>query len=425
MSMYSDSNVTTHYLDPKTFAVATHLNSVGRVNFELDGQKLAYLPNLRLLNVGVSSNGPHLYNRLLGAYSVIRTIRLMDGNTELSALNFAQMYRGFLNVNHPNAKNETVKSHLAQNSLGWTINGITRKVQRIERVDGATAVPSTSALGYLDLREMFPMLNSVSHLPTAVFRNLNIQIELQSSLDRQVLVNVAAHLTSERPILAVDVLENPKIVSKLNGALQSARWLEVEHDQFIIPQSALNGVGAPQQGVVQEVNVRLQGFNGKHLERLLICKEIANPLVELNGNAQRGFGRYSSQACYQQELQCRVNGRNVFPSNGIVGNNERTAFLIDSYGDFTAYPGFNQYGFSRADALITNGADYRGQLDYMGVYLGEYINDLQINYRRTGLTDASVKRATTAQLIAHCYAEVSKQIVIRPDGSYLIQYAQN
>ena len=91
MSFYSDSNVQTHYFDPKTYAEGTHLNSSGRVNFELDGTKLAYLPNMRILNVGVSSNGAHIYNRLVGAYSMIRTIRLLDGNTELSALNEAQL----------------------------------------------------------------------------------------------------------------------------------------------------------------------------------------------------------------------------------------------------------------------------------------------------------------------------------------------
>ena len=99
MSFYSDSNVQTHYIDPKTYLQATHLNQSGRINFELDGNQLAYLPNMRLLNVGVSSNGAHLYNKLLGGYSLIKNIRLMDGNAELCALNEQQLYRGFLNLN--------------------------------------------------------------------------------------------------------------------------------------------------------------------------------------------------------------------------------------------------------------------------------------------------------------------------------------
>jgi hypothetical protein len=93
----------------------------------------------------------------------------------------------------------------------------------------------------------------------------------------------------------------------------------------------------------------------------------------------------------------------------------------------TVYPGFNLYGFVAAN-IIEDGVDYRGQLDYMGVYLGEYINDLQINYSRTGLqatAGAGLKRATTDRLNAHCFAEVAKQIIIRPDGSYIIEYSQN
>ncbi len=426
MSFYSDSNVRTHYIDPKTYLQGTHLNNGGRVNFELDGNQLAYLPNMRLLNVGVSSNGAHIYNRLLGGYSLIRNIRLMDGNAELCALNEQQLYRGFLNLNNPNAKNETVKSVLARNSLGSTIQGATRTINRIQVVAGATAVEATTASSWLDLRELFPMLNSVSHLPTAVFKNLNIQIEYQSSLDRQILIDVTAHLSSLRPILAVDVMTNPNIVNKLNKGLTSARWLEVEHDRFIIPQSANDGA-AGDQNLVQEVNVKINGFNAKHIERVLIVKEIANASKELNGNAVRGYGRYSSQACFKQVVQARVNGRNVFPRNGISGNNERSAYLIDAWGDFTAFPGFNQYGFASA-AIQVNGADFRGQSDYIGMYIGEYINDLQINYSRTGLQQgggAGAKRATTDQLNAHVYAEVAKQIIIRPNGTYNIEYAQN
>ena len=147
-----------------------------------------------------------------------------------------------------------------------------RKISRVELVRGATTVVANSASGWLDLRDIFPMLNSVSHLPTAVFKNLNIQIEYSTLLDRQLLVDTTAHITSKRPILAVDVLQNPKIVAKLNGQLKSARWLELEHDQFNIPVSANDG-GANDQNLLQSVNPKINAFNNKHVERILITKE--------------------------------------------------------------------------------------------------------------------------------------------------------
>ena len=427
MSFYSDSNVGTQYVDPKSFIEGTHLNQSGRVNFERDGTSLAFLPNMRLLNVGCSSNGAHLYNRLVGAYAIINNIRLLDGKTELSACNVAHLIQGFKNINRTNSHSEAVDSKLSQNSLGWEVQGADRKISRVEQVRGATTVVANSASGWLDLRDIFPMLNSVSHLPTAVFKNLNIQIEYSTLLDRQLLVNTTAHITSKRPILAVDVLQNPKIVAKLNGQLKSARWLELEHDQFNIPVSANDG-GANDQNILQSVNPEINAFNNKHVERILIAKEYQNPLKAVSSGLQVGFGRYASPACFKQVVNFRVNGRNIFPRNGITGNNERLAYLIDAWGDCLAYPSSNQFGMAGIGNVVTDGADYVGQLDYIGGYIGEYINDLVINYSRVGLQgDGGVDdpRPATDALIAHVYAECAKQLIVNPDLSYNIEYAQN
>ena len=426
MSFYSDSNVGTQYIDPKSFIAGTHLTGSGRVNFELDATASAYLPNMRLLNVGVSSNGAHLYNRLVGAYAIIRNIRLMDGKTELSACNEFQIIQGFKNINRPNSHSEVVDSKLSQNSIGWEIQGSNRKIGRVEIVRGATALEATSYRGWLDLRDVFPMLNSVSHLPTAVFKNLNIQIEYASLLDRQILVNVASHINTIRPLLAVDVLQNPAIVAKLNGQLKSARWLELEHDQFNIPVSTNDG-GANDQLLLQSVNPKINAFNNKHIERILIAKEFQNPLKATTGGAQVGFGRYASPCAFRQQVNFRVNGRNIFPRNGITGNNERLAYLIDAWGDCTAYPSSNQFGIDGIDDVLDDGADYGGQLDYIGGYIGEYVNDLVINYQRTGLQatqGADAPRPATDAMVAHVYAECAKQLIVNPDLSYNIEYAQ-
>lgn len=426
MSFYSDGNVQTLYIDPKTYIPATHLAQNGRLTFELDGNNLAYLPNMRLLNVGVHSNGAHLYNRLTGAYALIRNIRLLDGKTELSALNECAIYKGFLNANQSNSKNEVVDSILSQSSLGLTILGTTRRVSRVQKTVGATALAATTNLGWLDLRELFPILNAVSHLPTAIFPNLNIEIELHAALDRQLLIDVTAEITSIRPLLAVDMLMNPSIVDRLNQGMTSARWLEVEHDFFVIPVAPADG-GANSQGIRQHTNVKLNGYNRKHIERFMIAKEFQNPLKTLNGNAQRGFGRYSSPAAYQQNVQFRINGRNILPGQGLTGNNERLSYLVDTYGDFVAYPGSNVYA-EDTGPIMTDGADYLGQLDYIGCYFGEYIDDLQINYSRVGLQHggaAGDANAATDGLNAHVFAEVAKNLIINKDGSYIIEYAQN
>jgi len=426
MAFYSDGNVQTMYIDPRTYISATHLQGNGRITFELDGNSLAYLPNMRMLNVGVTSNGAHFYNKLVGAYSLIKNIRLLDGKTELSALTEVGIYQGFLNANSKNAKSECVDSMLNRNSLGWSVLGSDRRIGRVQKTETATALPATTALGWLDLRNVFPILNSVSHMPTAVFKNLNIEIEYDVGLGRQILHDDRAHVSTQRPILAVDVLMNPKIVNRLNSGMKSARWLEVEHDFFIIPQSTHNG-GQADQGIRQNVDVKLNGFNRKHVERFMFSKEYQNTAKTIANNNQIGFGRYGSPACFKQNVQFRINGRNILPGQGLTGNNQRLAYLVDTYGDFVSYPGSNQYALASQN-IMRDGLTYVGNLDYIGCYFGEYIDDLQINYSRVGLQHgggANDPNATTDALNAHVFAEVAKQLIINSDGSYVVEYSQN
>ena len=88
---YNQGTITTEYVDPTIYV------QNNRCTFELDGTKEGYLPNMRLLNIGISqAQGVQgAYNRLLGALSVIKNIRLMDGRTELSALRQPREYMGF------------------------------------------------------------------------------------------------------------------------------------------------------------------------------------------------------------------------------------------------------------------------------------------------------------------------------------------
>lgn len=424
MSFYSDDNVKTRYLDPKIYVPAN--DGGGRCTFELDQNEVAYLPNMRLTNLGITIGAINDYNPQLGALSLIRNIRLMDGKVELCAVNDFRFHRGFVNVNKPNSVCEAVSSKLECSALGFSQDGINFKVGRIAEVLKADVNPPTSAanatnVAWLDLREVFPMLNSISHLPTAVFNNLRLEVELDTTRANQISVKTDTAQNSLRPVLAVDVLENPNIVDKMNRGLNGASWLEVEHDQFLIPQAPNNG-GANDQGVVQNVNVKLNGFNNKRLERLLIVKAIASAKTS-SGGSVLGLGMYGSQACFRQNLQYRVNGRNILPAMDTSGNNRRLAQIVDTFGDCFAYIGSNQYGGDNALEL-NDGRNLLGNLDYMGCYIGEYINDLQLVYDRTGLEDTTDKRPTTDQLVAHVYGETRKILQLQPGGQYRIAYAQ-
>ena len=415
MTFYSDSNVSTKYLDPKIFTPNA------RCTFELDQSESAYLPNLRLTFIGAVSDAEVAYNDLVGALALIKNIRLMDGKTVLCSMHEAQFYTGFKNVNKPNEVNQSSASYQDCSGLGFTVNGSTNAIERMASQFKANTTAATTDSATLDLRHLLPMLNSVSHLPTAVFQNLNIQIEFDAVAGNQVINGNANTLSTLRPVLACDVINNPAVVDNLNKGLKNATWLEVEHDFFIIPQSANDG-GPNDQLLEQNVNVQINGFNNKHLERILIVKEIGDASLEQSGGNTSGFGKFSSQCCYKQKLQFRVNGRNVLPREGIVGNNERLAHIVDAFGECSAYISSNQYGVN-APLELADGVNLMGQLDYMGMYIGEDISNLQINYSRTGLQDTTPKRPTTQTLNAHVYGEVRKSLIVGgPGQGYVIRY---
>jgi len=417
MSYYSDESARTTYIDPKIYVPNV------RASWELDSNEAAYLPDLRITFLGGETDGgDSAYNTLLGAIASCKNWRLMDGKTELCSQNVAQFIQGFRNLNRPNAQNQSVNSSLLCNSLGLTIEGANNKIERVAKVlDASTAGVTNSA--YFHLSEVFPMLNSVTHLPTSIFENLRVEVEFDSSRQSN-LMDTTKTFATLRPVLVADVLEDPKIVDMMNKNFRAASWLEREHDQFVIPQSANNG-GANDQKLVQSVNVKVNGFNNKRVERLLMVKELSDKSLFLyGGTAVGGFGHFASQANYNQKFQVRLNGRNILPRQGIVANNERLAHVVDTYGECTSYLGANQYGKKDNVNFMANGDKLGGQADYIALYLGDYVQDLQINYSREGLQDATAFRPTTQTQIAHIYCECRKQITIANDGSYNISYSQ-
>jgi len=66
--------------------------------------------------------------------------------------------------------------------------------------------------------------------------------------------------------------------------------------------------------------------------------------------------------------------------------------------------------------------DFRGSHSYFGIYLGDRVDDLQINYERTGLQDATARvRHATEAVRVHLFCEVKKALQVS-NGNYSIVY---
>ena len=417
MSFYSSGSVKTIYLDPKSFVDGR------RAVFELDGHHMAYLPNMRILDVGVFGQAGGKYNEFVGVNALIKEVGLFDGKTKLSEAREYALYRGFQLQNVKNAKSASVTSIKNINQLGYQqLKG--GQAQYLGIQDETAAARNDSKGGEVDLREVLPMLSAVTHLPTDLMPNLRLEVVFDTSVLRQVLMNDTHTIAGQLiPVLAVDVLDDKPIVDKLTRALgKGIQWLEIEHDQVLFKAFAQDG-GAADQAVVQEVNFKLDGFKGKSVERLLQVKEIADPAKTINANVVQGYGRYASQAVLNEKIQYRLNGRNILPDAGAVNSAERLGYVVDTYGDCFAYPGSNSVDIDPTDVVsfgAAAGSVIGGALSYNGIYIGEKVMDLQVQQSRTGLEDTTNLRPSTDALNLHFYGEVKKGLVVQKNGSYLV-----
>ena len=421
MSFYSSSQVKTLYLDPKSFVDGS------RAVFELEGHHLAYLPNMRLLNVGIfGTQAP--YNDLIGPNAIIERVTLYDGKTKLTERNKYGLYRGFVLHNQKNSACMSVSAQRNLNKLGFQQDNTTlRGSFTLPQITADTARDTTEGAN-VELRQVLPMLNAVTHLPSDLFPNLRLEVVFNTSVASSVYNTDTNAINGQMiPLLAVDILDDKSVVDKMNkGLAKGINWLEVEHDQVLYPQSPdFGNNGAADQGVEEVKNFKLDGFRGKRVERLLQIKENADPTNFLNGNAVQGFGRNSSVAVFNEKLQVRLNGRNILPDVGMTGSSERLAYFIDTYGDSFAYPGSNNVDILSSEVAegTTNDA-IASQLSYNGIYIGEHVKDLQIQHSRTGLEDtggATGFRPSIANLNVHYFAEVQKGLVLQKNG-YMVSY---
>ena len=416
---YSNGSIKTEYIDPVSFVPNQ------RCSFELGSVKMAYLPNIRLLNLGCENNdGIHAYNKGLGAIGLIKNVRLMDARTELSAMRNVSPYVLFKNMLNMNDENKSIDSYLKRNALGYEINGINNKVENIYS-SGASNTPASGATesAYLDLRELLPLLGRIPLLPTKVFQNLRLEIEFNANPTQQVIYKTDTPLTMLRPVLAVDYVDDERVVAPMMGVLmKGVQWDEIEWDNFLIPAKDTTAFAAGDTDT-QTVNNQSLGFRGKTINRLLIAKTAVNLDTEVFNNAVLGFGApASSQAFLNEKFQIRLNGKNVFPgAGGIVGANQMLGTLVDAYGDHQAYPGSNLYKWNKAGDINAD-VNFRGQSAWDCCEIGARVADLQLSITRTIHKDTDTRHPTTDSTQVNMYAEVNK--VMRFDGgNYSIIYA--
>ena len=417
------SKFAVQYIDPVTDI--TNQKS----EFKLDGK--AWRSNLKLM-VDLKVANDRVYSDLVGAYGLIRHIRLMSRGVELDSCRNANYLMAFKNVNNANEENIGIRSKLSNAKVGFQID---EKLQfEARNVSTALDVASVENKGsaVLHLNNILPLLNSVEVFNTEVFPELRVVIEYNTD-EKLKLTNTTDASTSNRPLLIAEEVSDPAMINASRG-FKGVQWATIETDQTIIPAQA----GAGVQSVVRKIN----GFDGKKVDRIVMMKHLFPISTNYNGAAAIGFGAYSSYVQNLEKINFNLNGKPIFPnSDGLKDSGEKAMLLEDTWGRCDILPYGNQSGtganFGRTQDIVgsaiygvprISGSDANpriservGALDYVGLSIADHVQNLELNYERTCVADTQSHLPQNSSLEIRFFAEVRKQMTAS-NGNVMVSY---
>jgi hypothetical protein len=395
-------------------------NSRAEYRFQPDR---CYLADARLINVGVNeAGGGTQYNSVLGAESVIKSMRLMDGATELDAINDFPQWRAVQKLGVSDDGAISVGRYLSQNGLGYIAAGDPDTIANTygNGPDIQTAQPSAGAgtKAWVSLKSVFPFLRACTILPTSIFRQLRVEIEYHSSAEMANFVVDATQvaLTTARALLLVDEVADPAFAAAAlkSFAASPPAWRGVVNDSWLLDATTATADTAADRVQSQEQTQRLRAFDSQYLHNLVVkVTPLATPTSGANVN--KPMGSLGSQAQYAPSWQLSVNGQNVLPREGIQGYNRALAATTDCLGTLNVaqiqtFSGFvfNQNG---ASAAVANTA---GQAALWAQTIEQPIENLQMTIRRSGVFNNA---QTYQQQRIQCFGEVAKQLALAPGAA--------
>ena len=381
-----------------------------------------YLSNMRLLNVGlVGTAGAYAadrrYAHLCGVHGQIRNISLYDGKVVLDQIVGYNDWSGFQAYNHSNQANSDIYKVLSRNGMGFVYdrlpnaNGAATNQPLIkEQYPNSASTPNEyeyeTPLGFINLRDVFPLLRKLEFLHTALFKNLRVVIEYDVNNTITGTGGFASNAIAATaiPILVVDQLNDAAFASKVLSEFKSVVWDAIEVEAVHLPAKAVDGE--------QSLKFRLSGFTNKSLVSLLIQKK---PLSVISGLYQN----HGSVNMVDEKIQLVVNGGNWLPLEGVTRSNERLSMLHDSYGVSNAHPCSADLAMYGVANFIEEPVARVGQLDYFGVMINKPITHLDLVYSRLFKSAYGARYGQACTL--NVFGTVLKSIVKTKDG-YSVVY---
>lgn len=438
--MSSFGNTTSRIIDP-VFDRAGF-----RAEFRLPTDSV-FMSNIRLLNVGVITNGNDSYNPLVGALGAIRAIAIYDGSTMLDQLQIAQPVLALKAALRRNDDNLSTGRYLSHVGTGYVAQGeYSMTDSQIDQNDVKVQLQSPQANNankeaWISLRDLLDFCRSSMIIPTSTFKQLRIVVDYQPTafINMNVLQrnDGTAVSSTSNALLVVDEVNDGELKDRMMKSYSGVVFSPLETDVVVanVPPAPADVVGADQTPITTSYLVH--GFNNKHLKRLAIMQQPTDYTTWTAGSENDGFAGFASVAQWRSAYQVRVNGVNVLPGNGIAGTssgltpplaqggsraNRTLRKMNDAWGSGNIINGQNMCAMADQISVVGDGQVIKsmGDMDVLACRVEQRVDELQLTYSRFGCVDnPKLNQALNLVLVG----EVEKAIVMRSDGSYNIVYS--
>jgi hypothetical protein len=357
--------------------------------------------NLRLINLKTDQFG-NGYNFGAGAYSLIKNIRLMDGNTQIDELQDAFRVLRFKNTLRMNKSNYNLGYYLDRSPVGYSISKINSFTQAVSRqtVDG-------NKEGYLELNKCFGFLQDN---PLFKLKQPKVIIEWNLELNNVFSAPRPGNLNILPPSLIADEILDPNLLKLVPSTYV---YKSLEYDRTTIKECP-----ATQQATQR---VRIDGFNKRLCGRGLIMTYQPSNFTQMDGNVTS----YTTSTANNENYQFFVDNKQLLPSPETkVSKQQRVNDLWGSMNiNYEEYIGKLDTPLSvaagsplmlRLDGNLNmrTGMSSYGAIDFSQ----QRFEDLQLEYNRTA--DATLLPALEFRL----YVEVLKALTFNSDGDSVVNY---
>ena len=427
MAFYNQS-IATQIIDP------TFNSSKYRTEFRIVKDGL-YLSNMRIHNLGLIATignveGEVAYNYLTGINGAIENIYLYDGKQVLDQVLHYSDRCAFTQYNKTNQANSDIYKFTAKTGLGYVLNrepsfdlagqdenkALITEFYPNSNKDLGIAQEDTS-LGFLNLREVFPMLKNVEFLHTAIFKNLRVVIEYKQNANALAYDGYNSFSGTSQPTLVVDQVMNESVAQKVLSEFKPIVWSAQEVEQVLVPTVAT------ESSTFTTYKFRLNGFSNKTLSSLLIQKKATSSVSRL-------YKTYGSETSIDEQIQILVDGSNVLPQDGVDRPMWRLSLLSDSYGNCNSHTGSSSLtpylpgnivaNTIKDEGIVASSNDRCGRLDYFGCIINKPINTLDLVYSRT--IDVNSDSRYRQALYLNVFGSVVKQITPSGKNGYTVGY---